>query len=274
MPKPASHTKTNFLHKIEAYPLGKLWVFAIRQGWAALFGGLMLWAILFTTYFPLPWLHQYDWLFIAAIIIQIGMIATKLEQPREVIIIICFHLVGLGMELFKTSSTIGSWSYPGEAVIRLGNVPLFSGFMYAAVGSYMARSWRVMHLRFNSYPSPVLTIVLAGLIYLNFFTHHYIFDFRYLLFGGVALLYWRTRVRYVLARTAHSMPLVVGFGLIALFIWVAENVGTFTKTWLYPNQMTGWHMVSLNKLGSWLLLMIISFVMVDILHRYFKVSNK
>jgi uncharacterized membrane protein YoaT (DUF817 family) len=62
------------------------------------------------------------------------------------------------------------------------------------------------------------------------------------------------------------MPLLVGFGLIALFIWIAENIGTLTRTWLYPGQFIQWHPVGLQKLGSWYLLMFISFVMVDLLH--------
>ncbi|MFN7179796.1 DUF817 family protein, partial [Hyphomonas sp.] len=37
--------------------------------------------------------------------------------------------------------------------------------------------------------------------------------------------------------------------------------------WAYPGQENGWEMVSLSKLGSWYLLMIISFVLVATVHR-------
>lgn len=194
------------------------------------------------------------------------MVAAKLEEPKEVIVIVLFHIVGLIMELFKTSQSIGSWTYPGEAVIHIGNVPLFSGFMYAAVGSYLARAWRVMHMSFAHYPPRKYTVIVAVLIYINFFSHHYLPDIRLLLFGALTLLYWRTRVHYILATSKHHMPLLVGFGLIALFIWIAENIGTLTRTWLYPGQFIQWHPVGLQKLGSWYLLMFISFVMVDLLH--------
>ena len=137
-------TKHRIIQRVRRLPGGPLLAFAIRQAWAALFGGLMLLGIIVTSYVDLPWLSQYDWLFVWAIIIQLFMLVVKLEKPHEVLTILLFHLVGLGMELFKTSGTIGSWTYPGEAFWRLGNVPLFSGFMYAAVGSYLARSWRVM----------------------------------------------------------------------------------------------------------------------------------
>ena len=58
------------------------------------------------------------------------------------------------------------------------------------------------------------------------------------------------------------MPLLVGFGLVALFIWFAENIATFANAWNYPGQRNGWEMVGPAKLGSWYLLMLISFVLV------------
>lgn len=259
-------TKHLFLTKVRRLPAGGLLAFGIRQAWAALFGGLMIGAIVLTAYVHLPWLARYDWLFLFAIAIQLGMLAAKLEKPHEVLTILLFHLVGLGMELFKTSAQIGSWSYPEEAFFKIGNVPLFSGFMYAAVGSYMARAWRVLNLSFTPYPKRSLTLLLAGAIYLNFFTHHYTYDFRLFLFAAVLLLFGRTAVSYTVNAKTRRMPLVVGFGLVALFIWLAENIATYTRVWLYPEQVAHWHMVSFHKIGSWLLLMIISFIMIDMLY--------
>lgn len=255
-----------WIRRLRALPGGALWVFAIKQAWAALFGGVLLIAIIVTNYVQLPWFARYDWLFIVAVLTQIGMVAFRLERPREVVTIVAFHLIGLGMELFKTSSGIGSWSYPEESVIRLGAVPLFSGFMYGAVGSYISRSWRVMRLRFTGYPPRLWTAVLAILIYVNFFTHHFIVDIRILLFLLVVLLYWRTKVFYVLVRSEHSMPMLVAFALIASVIWLAENISTFANVWLYPYQMNGWQLVGIDKIGAWLLLMIISFIFVELLH--------
>lgn len=63
------------------------------------------------------------------------------------------------------------------------------------------------------------------------------------------------------------MPMLVGWFLVALFIWFAENIGTFARAWSYPGQETGWQMVSLAKLGSWYLLMYISFVLVAAVHK-------
>ena len=226
----------------------------------------MLAGIIFTQYVDLPWLERYDWLFLYAVAIQLVLLLTKLEKPHEVLTILLFHLVGLGMELFKTSGQIGSWSYPGEAFFKLGNVPLFSGFMYAAVGSYIARSWRVLDLSFMKYPARKWTVVLAIAIYMNFFTHHYIYDFRYVLFLATLLLFGRTYVHYSINTVVRRMPLIVGFVLIAIVIWLAENIATSTDIWLYPNQLLNWQMVGVEKIGSWLLLMIISFIMIDILY--------
>ena len=63
------------------------------------------------------------------------------------------------MELFKTD--MGSWSYAAEGVLRIGAVPLFSGFMYAAVGSYMVRVYRLFDLGFTRYPRRWLTAIVA-----------------------------------------------------------------------------------------------------------------
>jgi uncharacterized membrane protein YoaT (DUF817 family) len=259
-------SKHQIIVRVKQLPGGALWAFGIKQAWAALFGGLMLAAIILTKYVDLPLFARYDWLFIFAILIQAFMLLTKLEKPHEVITIVLFHLVGLGMEVFKTSSQIGSWSYPGDAFFHLGNVPLFSGFMYAAVGSYLARSWRILDLSFSKYPPRKWTVLLALGIYINFFTHHYTYDFRYLLFAAVLLLYGKVIVTFTLNKRHHRLPLVVGFMLIALFIWFAENIATYAHVWLYPSQIAVWHIVGLQKIGSWVLLMIISFIMVDMLY--------
>ena len=63
------------------------------------------------------------------------------------------------------------------------------------------------------------------------------------------------------------MPMLLGFVLVALFIWIAENVGTFTAAWVYPSQKDGWSLVPIGKMGSWYLLMMLSFVLVTLVHR-------
>ncbi|MHA6289483.1 DUF817 domain-containing protein [Maricaulis sp. CAU 1757] len=236
--------------------------FGIKQAWACLFGGLML-ALLVATFLWYPpdaALARYDFLTLAAFAIQVGLIATRLETLEEARVILVFHLVGTVMEIFKTQA--GSWVYPEPSVLRIADVPLFSGFMYAAVGSYLARVWRIFDFRFDRFPSLWLQGLLAVLVYVNFFAHHYLPDIRLFLFIASGVIYGRCVVWFRADEAHRPMPLVVGFVLVALFIWFAENLGTFARAWTYPGQEAGWHMVSWAKLGSWYLLMIISFVLV------------
>jgi uncharacterized membrane protein YoaT (DUF817 family) len=139
--------------------------------------------------------------------------------------------------------------------------------MYAAVGSYLARVWRLFDLRFTRHPPLWAIIGLSVGIYVNFFAHHYVPDVRLALFALTALLFGRTMVYFKVWRVHRPMPLLVAFVLVSLFIWFAENIGTITGAWLYPHQAKGWSMVPLTKLGAWFLLMIISYVMIAALNR-------
>jgi uncharacterized membrane protein YoaT (DUF817 family) len=261
--------------RLEAYtpaPGWRSWIyefllFGFKQGWACLFGGLMI-ALLLGTYLFYPAdtaLHRYDFLTLAAVLIQLGMLLFRLEALEEARVILMFHIVGTLMEVFKTS--VGSWIYPEDALLRIGGVPLFSGFMYACVGSYLARVWRIFDFRFDHFPSMPALSAVAALIYLNFFTHHWTIDIRWLLFAAIIWLFRRCWVNFRPWRAYRRMPLLVGFLLVALFIWFAENLGTFARAWTYPGQEAQWAMVGIGKLGSWYLLMILSFTLVAWLHR-------
>ena len=243
--------------------------FGIKQGWACLFGALML-ALLLATFLFYPAdapLARYDFLTLASIAIQIAMLAFGLENWEEARVIAVFHVVGTVMEIFKVA--MGSWIYPeaGEAVLVIAGVPLFSGFMYAAVGSYIARVWRLFDFRYDRFPPLWLQGLLALAVYVNFFTHHFTLDIRLGLFAASALIYGPCVIWFRPDRVHRCMPLLLGLVLVALFIWLAENIGTFARAWTYPGQDVRWHMVSLAKLGSWYLLMIISFVLVAAVHR-------
>lgn len=250
-------------------PGSRLWaatvefaVFGAKQAWACVFGAALLVVLLAIRLFYLAdvALARNDFITLAAIVIQVLMVAFRLETWRELRVIILFHLVGTGMELFKTS--VGSWGYEPGGVLHLGAVPLFSGFMYAAVGSYMVRVHRLFDLRFDRYPRRWVTALVAVAIYVNFFTHHYVLDLRWVILAVVAVLFGRTVMHFRVFAHRLRMPLLLAFGLVSLFIWIAENLATWSNAWLYPNQRDGWQPVSLSKLVSWFLLMIISVVLV------------
>jgi uncharacterized membrane protein YoaT (DUF817 family) len=241
--------------------------FGVKQAWACLFGGAML-ALLIGTHLWYPRsavLARYDFIFLAAVAIQIAMLTFKLETFDEAKVILIYHVVGTIMEVFKTG--VGSWTYPEPSIFRIGGVPLFSGFMYASIGSYLARAWRLFDFRFERHPPLWCVQLLSLAIYVNFFTDHYTADLRLVLFAAAALLFGRTWIYYRIHYVYRRMPLLLGLFLVALFIWFAENLGTFTKTWLYPHQIAGWSAVPVAKLGSWFLLLLISYGLVAIVNR-------
>jgi uncharacterized membrane protein YoaT (DUF817 family) len=173
-----------------------------------------------------------------------------------------FHVAGFAPEVFKTSAGIRSWSYPDFAYSKLFGVPLFSGFMYAAVGSYIIQAWRLFDLRILHHPPYWMANLMALAIYANFFTHHFVGDYRWYLGACILGLYARTTVLFRPLDRDRSMPLLLAFVLIGFFIWLAENIATFYGIWSYPHQMGAWATVHLGKWSSWSLLVIMSFTIV------------
>jgi len=237
-------------------------IFGLKQARACIFAGSFF-AILYLShhisFFGLP---RYDFLFIAAVAIQIILLASGLETKDEVKVICLFHLIGLLLELFKTHPSIGSWSYPEPGYLKIGTVPLYSGFMYAAVGSYISQAWKLMKVHMEHFPPYRYSVTIAVLTYLNFFTHHFIPDLRWLLAGIVVIVFWKTTAYFTVVSKERRMPLVIAFCLVAFFIWVAENISTYLGAWKYPDQLTTWTLVSFHKITSWSLLVIISFILI------------
>ncbi|MGY3129304.1 uncharacterized membrane protein YoaT (DUF817 family) [Agrococcus sp. UYP33] len=245
----------------------ELGVFTLKQAWASVFGGLLLACILAAR---LWWpddaaVARNDALTVAAVLIQLAMLGFRLETLRELWVVALFHIAGTVMELFKTD--VGSWAYEAEGILRVGGVPLFSGFMYAAVGSYMVRTMRMFDLRFTRYPPLWATIAVAVGIYANFFLHHFWIDLRWVLVAAIVLLWGACTMRFRVLRTHLRMPILAAFALVAVVIWGAENIATWGGAWAYPDQVGGWQPVSWTKIVSWFLLMILSVVLVTLVHR-------
>lgn len=240
----------------------EFWYFGVKEARACLFAGLFFAAIFVVPRAGLFGLPRYDVLLLVALGIQVAMLRFRLESRDELKAICVFHLVGFVLEVFKTSSGIRSWSYPDFGYSKVMGVPLFSGFMYAAVGSYIIQAWRLLHLRIVHHPPYWMAALVAALIYLNFFTHHFIGDYRWYL-GAVALgLYARTRVVFRPLDVDRQMPLLLAFVLIGFFVWLAENISTFFGVWRYPDQLGAWATVHVGKWSSWSLLVIMTFTIV------------
>lgn len=222
----------------------------------AIFAGLALSAVL-----ELP-VARYDALLVYALAVTAAFSLLGLETRRDVAIIGVFHLVGLGLEIFKVH--VGSWSYPDAGVLRVGGVPVYSGFMYAAVASYILQAFRRLRLRVVGL-RVAWTAVLAVAAYVNFFTHHLIWDLRWVIAAGFVLALWGCTVAFTVGQRRYRMPLAVSFVLIGFFLWLAENAGTLLGAWRYPNQAQVWEMVHTGKWGSWALLVSLSFMLVAVL---------
>jgi uncharacterized membrane protein YoaT (DUF817 family) len=237
-------------------------IFGLKQARACIFAGAFFVLLFVSHYIPLGPFHRYDFLFIASILIQLVLYLTKIETKDEIKTIALFHILGLMLELYKTNPAIGSWSYPEPGFFKIATVPLYSGFMYAAVGSYLSQSWRIMKLHLTGTVRYTAAAILAVAIYANFFLNHFIPDLRWFLIPLVFVVFWGVWVEFKVTDKVRRMPLGVSFLLIAFFIWIAENISTYLGAWKYPNQLTTWSMVSLGKISSWFLLVIISFILV------------
>ncbi len=224
---------------------------------AAVFGTLLLVAIIATRLVWSPdWaLARYDFLLLYALSLQLLFLVTGIETRQEALAILAFHVTGTVMELFKTH--MGSWSYPEPALFRIAGVPLFAGFMYASVGSFILRAANGFDIRFENFPPLWAARGLALLVYLNFFGHHFGPDLRLALMAGTLLLFLPCIVRFP-GGLGLPFPLVA-LGTCAA-LWIAETVGTLTGTWTYGG---GGGMARLSLLGSWYLLLFVSFMLVS-----------
>lgn len=171
--------------------LVELWHFFIANLRASYFGAFLLAVFLLTEVVTVPLVSRYDFIFLSAVGFQLCALVFRFERLREFFVILLFHLLATVMELFKTHPSIGSWTYPavGSAFFALASVPLFTGFLYSAVGSYISRAFIFLKLSYQRFPAYFHLWILAILIYVNFFTHHFFYDLRYILFAYVFIIF-------------------------------------------------------------------------------------
>ncbi|HPD93381.1 MAG: DUF817 family protein [Rhodobacter sp.] len=233
-------------------------MFVLKHLWAGLYGGVLLVAIGVST---LVWrddwaLARNDALFLIALGTQALFLALRLESREEVAALVGFSALGMGMEWYNTAA--GHWTYPDTGLFALGDVPLFVGAMYAAVGVCVLRMIRIFEMRFVPFPPLWPTLGLTLAIYVNFFTQHVWIDLRLGLMVATVLLFGRTWIVFTPAAGRRwRMPMLLSLALSALGVWLAENLGTLTGTWLYDGQETH-DPVSLGTLGSWYLFLCVA----------------
>jgi len=236
-------------------------VFGGKNALSCLFPVFIFGMLVVSKLFTISWLPRYDLLLLACIGMQAFMYFSKLESGTELLVITMFHFLGITLEIFKVHW--GSWSYPEFAYTKVFGVPLYSGFMYASVGSYVCQAWRWFDLKLEHWPGFFAASSISAAIYLNFFTHHFIPDVRWIITVLLILVFWKTKVVFTVIKSARRMPMVLAFFLIGFFIWLGENIATFFGAWKYASQHEGWKMVSVGKLSSWSLLVVLSVVIIS-----------
>lgn len=234
--------------------------FGWHQAMSCIFPVAIFGTLAVTSVIPIPILHRYDAILLILLGVQYLMYRSGLETLDEIKVICVFHIIGLMLELYKVR--MGSWSYPEPGYTKLFGVPLYSGFMYASVASFMCQIWRRLRMDMTGWPGLAPSAMLGGAIYANFFTHHFIPDFRWWLTLLVFIVFRKTWIIYRVRAETYRMPLTLAFVIVGFFIWSAENIATFLGAWTYPDQHEAWHMVSFSKISSWFLLVIISVIIV------------
>ncbi|MGN6397375.1 MAG: DUF817 domain-containing protein [Mucilaginibacter sp.] len=216
-------------------------------------------------------IYRYDFILAGCLGAQYLLYTLKFETPDEVLVICVFHLLGLLMELFKTR--VGSWSYPEYAMTKIFGVPLYSGFMYASVASYMCQAWRRLKLKLYNWPNNRAARLIAVFIYLNFFSNHFIPDFRYLIAVFIIYYFRKAFVEFTIEGRTYRMPVIQSYMLIGFFIWLAENIATRLGAWKYAYQHHAWAMVNFQKMSSWAFLVIVSYIIVAELKTFKQMEN-
>lgn len=250
--------------------------FLKQNFYSAIYWIILIFIIIISGLIPEEIISKYDSIFIIVIFLQIFLILFKIETKKEFFVILIFHTIATAMEIFKTSDYIWSWKYPDieNSFFVLWNIPLFVGFLYSAVWSYISRAQKYLNLEYSNYPKNRYAVILAILIYLNFFTHHFIYDFRYFLIWFTIFLFHKTYLNFKVYKKIRKISFLLSGFLTAIFVWLAENIATFQKIWLYPNQENSWELVQFSKATSWFLLLIVSFVIISTLNnKVFKIKK-
>lgn len=247
-----THPAADYLKEITA--------FGFKNALSCIFPGFIFGVLILSRLVHIPYIPRYDFLLVACVGMQAFMYFSKLESGMELLVITMFHLLGLTMEIYKVA--MGSWYYPEFGYSKILGVPLYSGFMYASVGSYVCQAWRRLNLRLEHWPGIAVAALISMAIYLNFFTHHFIYDLRWIITLLLIIAFRKTKIVFRAKDIERKMPLVLSFLLIGFFIWVGENIATFLGAWKYASQHEGWKMVSPGKISSWFLLVVLSIVIV------------
>ena len=222
-------------------------LFGFKQGWACLFGALML-ALLIATHLFYPqgaWLPRYDFLAAGGVRRSSSPCSRfRLETWDEAKVILAFHVAGTVMEVFKTAY--------GFVDLSRSRLICGSAACRSSRASCMPRSAPTSRGSGGSSKSASAIIRRSGCppcsplgIYVNFFAHHWLSDARYRAARRRRrLIFWRTQL------LVQALPPLPGDAASSSascssrsFIWFAENIGTLSPGLDLPEPAP--------RLGTW-----------------------
>jgi uncharacterized membrane protein YoaT (DUF817 family) len=90
-------------------------------------------------------------------------------------------------------------------------------------------------------------LALALCSYINFMSKFFIPDLRYVI-PLECRHFLENSINFLFICKSLSTPMLPVLLVLAFIIWIAENISTFYKIWLYPSQVNAWHMVGWGNL--------------------------
>jgi hypothetical protein len=138
-------------------------------------------------------LARYDFLFLAALAVKVRFtFRPTFEEPPA------YHASGTVMRCSDQRRLVEA----SRASASTSPAPLFTGFMYSCIGSYICRSG-ACSAEFTQHP-PLWAHAPSSLaVYVNFFAHHYVWDFRPSVRGRGGLIA-RTRIYFTVWQKPRS----------------------------------------------------------------------
>lgn len=194
--------------------------FWLKQCRAGIFAGLLLLAFFIIPATGLLNMARDDILLILAISIQAWMVKSKLLQDNELKILPLCYLFGWMLEYFNHTTPIN----PSLAVSSIHGIPLVTGFIYVAIGSYILQAWRLFSVRIRHYPPYWMAGCLTVLIYINLCTTQ---NYTGYLTACALGLYAPSIIRFKSHTQERQAPLLVSTLLIEGVSYLAESISYF-----------------------------------------------
>jgi uncharacterized membrane protein YoaT (DUF817 family) len=81
--------------------LWEFFIFGLKEARSCIFAGSFFAVLLLSKYIPLFGLPRYDFICIAALVLQAVLLWTRIESKDEALVLCAFHVLGLLLELFN-----------------------------------------------------------------------------------------------------------------------------------------------------------------------------